>query len=222
MPYYKNKTVYRQPITLGGKRFVINPEDIVHVDRELDLNIYTFLEKTAETKNAKKPTPLRRRRKINAASKDTVDSLQKELISLKKELEQRLLETDSEEQINALKEQVENYKKNSISRTEATNLLTKAFNETPQIEPAELNDMAEDVSELKEKLERIAENDIIIDLSERAENMEKGQETVLRRLEIIKKVIQNIEDVLYGELIDEDGGLSDDDVVVVDDVNGDE
>lgn len=42
---YKNISNFSRTLTIGGKRILLNSNDIIQSERELDLNIYDFLQK---------------------------------------------------------------------------------------------------------------------------------------------------------------------------------
>jgi hypothetical protein len=49
MPKYRNKEQFFQTVVVAGKRTHIQPGQVFYSDRNLDLNIYTFLEVVADT-----------------------------------------------------------------------------------------------------------------------------------------------------------------------------
>jgi hypothetical protein len=54
MPKYKNITTFTRPITISGKRLIIKPNEILFSERDLDINIYNFLEKVDDKIEASK------------------------------------------------------------------------------------------------------------------------------------------------------------------------
>jgi hypothetical protein len=50
MAKYKNIKQFLKPISLAGKRYVLKPNEIIFSDRELDLSIYDFLERSSTPK----------------------------------------------------------------------------------------------------------------------------------------------------------------------------
>jgi vacuolar-type H+-ATPase subunit I/STV1 len=182
MPYYRNKAEFMQPVTIDGKRFVIKPGMVVRVDRELDTEIYSFLEKAEETVHAVEPIPISKR-KVEVPSVKNVQNIQAKIKELEEELAKR------------------------IKRNEATQLINAAIKETPQVEPAEIEQMASEMHELKEDLQKIADDDTVVKLVQ-------DVATIMKRLEILKKVLQNLESVIYSE---SDAIVGPNDVVIVDD-----
>lgn len=48
MPKYKNTKTFSQPIVITGKRYIIKPGEVFTNPAELNLTIYSFLEKVAD------------------------------------------------------------------------------------------------------------------------------------------------------------------------------
>lgn len=191
--FYKNKEDFIQPVTVDGKRYIINPGMTVRVGRKLDLDIYTFLEKVEATPHASELVPLKTRKKIPGATKEAVEGLAAELEVLRK-------------QITTLPK-----------REDISQFLNDALAKTPQIEQAELNNMVDDVQQLKAELENIADNTQIDDLVNQVNNMESKVELTLKRLDIIKQAFQNFESVMYDTII---ADTDDEPIVINDDENG--
>lgn len=222
MPYYKNTQDFIQPITISGKRYIVKPNQIIHSERELDTNIYTFLEETDDV-NATDPTPLIDRRKPKerkvVASAKSVEELKHEfdksvdeINSLKTELKEKVNE------VNSLHEELKNINEKvnvTVTREQMVKMINEVLRETPKIEPEELESMAQEVRELKNNLENISENSKIVELNEKLEKSKSNDELFFKRLEIIKKVVKNLESVVYGYMTNGEGVIPEDDEVIV-------
>lgn len=228
MSYYRNKEDFIQPITISGKRFIVRPGQVIHVERELDTTIYTFLEET-DSVDATDPIPLSRKKsssKKMVASAESVkqlaDKFQRsvaEIESLKEQLKERV------EEVNKLKENlstVEESVNSNVTRKQMVEMLNQILKETPKIEPEELESMAAEVNELKEELQSMAENSAIPQLHEDIEavtaelaNVKQNDEVFYRRLDIIKKVVKNLETVVYDFMTNGEGVAPEDEIIVV-------
>jgi len=173
MPHYKNKEDFVQPITLSGKRYIVKPGEIIFSDRELDLKIYSFLEKTAENKTAN-------------------------LIALKSNKQEKNKDIENLKSVfnNSIKDIHEKIEK-LVSREQLIGAVNTVLKETPQIEQEELETMASEISTLKETLESLSNNSIILQLKDDIDKIKKDNIDIFRRLDILKKVLQNLENVIY-------------------------
>lgn len=237
MPYYENTEDFIQPITIGGKRFIVKPNMVIYTDRELDLEIYSFLKKT-DKRNTTDPIPLeakKKKNKIIAASAKSVEELKSDLEKSVSEFDE--LKTNFKEkmdQLNTLHDELKSVAEKvnvTVTREQVTKILNKVMEETPQIEPEELERMAVEVKELKEKLEEAADNNDLVQLNDNVElifgqvkELSENHNTVVeninvvfRRLEILKKVVKNLETLVYEALTDGIGVIDsdEDDVIVV-------
>lgn len=188
--FYRNNTDFMQPVTIDGKRYVIKSGTIVRVNRELDLDIYSFLEKTDSTPHATELIPLKTKKRIPGATKEAVQDINARVELMQKEMSQL------------------------PKRNDILNLLNETLAKTPEIEQAELNQMVEDVQRLKQELEQIAEDTTLDNIVEIQKQHEKSINTVLRRLNIIKKAFQNLESVIYDTITESE---DDNEVFVVND-----
>lgn len=241
MPYYENVQDFIQPITIGGRRFIVKPKMVIFVERELDLDIYTFLKQT-EKRDAVDPIPLetRKKKKIAAASAKSVEELKGELSKSVDELDS--LKTDFKNkmnEMNSLHDELKNISEKvnvTVTREQVTKILNTVMAETPQIEPEELERMALEVKGLQKRLEDAADNNDLVQLNENVElifNQTKDLSeshndvvnkinVVFKRLEIIKKVVKNLETLVYDTLTDGAGlvDTDEDEVIIVDEENG--
>jgi len=217
MPYYKNKEDFIQPITISGKRFLVKPGQVINCDRELDLSIYSFLEVTTE-KNSSSPTPFISNQpdKKMIAGVKLVEQLSQKINNFSKDV-QSLKDTISE---------ITQKIKSSVTREQLLGLINTVLKDTPQIEPEELNLMANDVKELKEELTHLADNNTVVQISEKLIDISKivdentnQTETLQKRIEILKKVVQNLENVVYDIVTNSNNNVIDDEVIVIENIN---
>lgn len=85
MPKYKNTSQFSKVVNISGKRLLIKPEEIVFFDREIDVNIYDYLEKVddkAQASVAKEILP----KKISAARPEDIKKVQDQLTKVEKDI----------------------------------------------------------------------------------------------------------------------------------------
>ncbi len=228
MPYYRNKEDFIQPITLSGKRFIVRPNQVIHVERELDTTIYSFLEET-DNVDATDPIPLIRKRssskKVVASAESVKDLANKfqnsvnEIDTLKTQLKDRV------DEVNSLKEELKDIKETvdvTVTRKQMVDMINQVLKETPKIEPEELESMAVEVTSLKEELQSMAENSAIPQINEELEalssdihSVKQNDEVFYKRLDIIKKVVRNLETVVYDYMTNGEGVAPEDEIIVV-------
>ena len=184
MPYYKNNTDFVQPVTIDGKRFIIKPQTVIFVERELNLSIYSFL--------------------VPHEKLDVVQSL----IPLKKKTSTPVIQSSEIVALKSRISELESSIQNLPKRAELTNMLNTIVEETPHIEVTEFNHLVDVINKVREDLEHISQDDmtkITNTLNEHSEQLA----VVNKRLGILKTVLQNIESVIY-ETDDEEVVLEDD------------
>jgi len=188
MPYYKNKEDFVQPITISGKRYIVKPGEVIFSERDLDTKIYSFLEKTTEKTQTK-------------------------LIALKSNSQQPNKEIETLKNIfnNSIKDITDKLEK-TVTREQLIGAINEVLKETPKIEQEELESLAADVIKLKETLEHISDDSIIVQLTNSVDDIKNNQEIIFKRLDILKQVLQNIESVIYES----------EEYVITDDEKGDE
>ena len=182
MPYYKNNTDFVQPVTIDGKRFIVKPGIVIYVERELNLDIYSFLVKHDKTEVVNALIPLKKKTTTPQVSSSEIVALKSRIAELEKSVE------------------------NIPKRSELTNMLNTIVEETPHIEVTEFNDLVEVITKVRDDLEHISKDDIS-KISDKLNKYDEMFETVYKRLDILKSVLQNIESVIYEEeevVLDED------------------
>jgi chromosome segregation ATPase len=100
MPKYKNKTQFTRPMQVNGKRIALRAGEIIFSERELDIEIYDFLEKVddkvAASTAIKEITP----QKIKVAKPEDVLKVKEQITAIENTIK------STPEEIVALKEQV--------------------------------------------------------------------------------------------------------------------
>ncbi len=133
MPKYRNKEQFFQTVVVAGKRTHIQPGQVFYSDRNLDLNIYTFLEVVADTTPIVQPVVAKK-----PVSQPTIDSnkkLENELAALKTTIASLASIVSVEELIKKSKEEI--------------------LSQTPIVEPTEIEQMVNKVTKLSQDMDTV-------------------------------------------------------------------
>lgn len=81
MPKYRNNTEFIRPLQINGKRVAVKPGEVVFSERELDLAIFSFLEKV-DDKVAVSSVKELKQHKINVVDPKEIQSVKEKVSSL--------------------------------------------------------------------------------------------------------------------------------------------
>lgn len=202
MPKYKNVNEFIQPVAISGKRYIVRPGEVIFSERELDTNIYTFLAKVDDTAPVSQITAAPQRKVVGAAKSDDVNALGQKLEELR-------------QQVNACAKAIdlENVVKHDDLNKKLAAVTQNILEQTPHVEEAEIHAMAERIEQLKKMYEALDTNEEMKAAIDKITNLNETMETVLRRLEVMKKAVETINQALHNLEVEvyEHGG-----VVIVD------
>lgn len=85
MPKYKNNTEFIRPLQVNGKRIALKPNEVVFSERELDLAIFSFLEKVDDKVQVSQVKELKPQ-KISMVDPKEVQSVKQKVTSLEEKL----------------------------------------------------------------------------------------------------------------------------------------
>ena len=185
MPYYKNSTDFIQPVTIDGKRYVVKPWTTIYSNRELNTDIYSFLEEIGETDDATELTPLKTRNKVKVPSNDAFNELKRELESVKRMLGEK------------------------ASRQDMVGIVNETLKDTPKIEEAEIKNAINTIDSIESRLGEYAHKNLVEDISQKIDGISEWQDTINRRLGILKDVVKGLESVIYNDLMETDSDEED-------------
>lgn len=112
MPKYRNKSEFIRPLTIGGKRIAVKPNEVLFSERDLDLSIYNYLEKVETNEQPSNKVIELGPQKIKIVSPEEIKQVNKKLI-------------DIENEIKHTPEDIENIKKDQETLKETLNLALK-------------------------------------------------------------------------------------------------
>lgn len=184
MPKYKNTKKFIEPVRIGAQRYLVNPNEVLHSDVELDLNIYTFLVKVddSELATAKpKPVPIKEKT-VNANEivqiKETIKKSDEELLK----------------EISELKEAMSKFKTAADIDNELKALKREILEKTPEVEHSEIDDINNRVKALADMYRQLKDNEAF---SNKLTELDENVALCLKRLEIMRSAVEVIDQVLH-------------------------
>lgn len=176
MPKYRNVKSFIQLVRKEGQRILIKPGEVYESDKELDLTIYTFLQKVADNEAVTVQPPKPIVKKPTPATLDEVSSLRKTVDDLQNSLKSFPLHKDLE--VFATKDDVAK----SLQETK-----DKILEETPTVEPEEIAGLHQKIIALSDFYRQLKEDQtLMIKLTA----IEKDVALCLKRLDIMKNAVE--------------------------------
>jgi TATA-box binding protein (TBP) (component of TFIID and TFIIIB) len=186
MPKYRNTQAFVQPVVIAGKRYLVKPGEVLFSERELDLQIYTFLQLAEDTAPISQVTQASSKQLTGLAKADDIIGLRLKVEALSQAFNEMVKPQDIQ---------------NLVSQDELNKKLTAItqhiLQQTPQIEEEEFNGMIQRVDEMKKLYDELAENEEIKSLVTKFNEMGKTNELILKRLEIMKNAVEVINQALH-------------------------
>jgi hypothetical protein len=186
MPKYRNTQAFVQPVVISGRRLLVKPGEVLFSDRELDLQIYTFLQLAEDT------APISQ---IAQASSKQLTGLAKtdDIIGLRLKVDALTEAFNAAVKPDAIA--------NLVSQDELNKKLAAVtqhiLQQTPQIEEEEFQNMATRVDEMKKLYDELSQNQEIKTLVTKLDDQGSSMALILKRLEIMKNAVEVINQALH-------------------------